>query len=130
MRDIDIWRHELFDVVCTIANPEEIRVLWLGEDPSAISSYEEEVAHVFHDYEIDAFLELEPVVSGITSEQLEALRNFRDAFREFVSYVYRIYGSTPSPQQILDDKKWNEVQKLASKFIESLPSKLGSGSSQ
>jgi hypothetical protein len=120
MRDIDIWRNELFDVVCTIANRNELEALWLGRNPSQISSYEEEVAHVFNDYEIDAFLDLDPTVSGATRPQIEALRGFRDTFREFVTHVTHSYGQTPDPRAILADNGWAEVQRRAEIFVRSL----------
>jgi hypothetical protein len=117
MRDYEIWRTELVSEIRTIANADELKRLWSGLEPHAISSFAEEVAHVFDDYDIDGFIAAEPNKAKLNIEQFAALRRFRDRFAAYVD------GMVPAPltaidhETVLADPKWGEVTRTALEFI-------------
>jgi len=117
MRDHEIWRSELFSEIRTIANAGELKRLWSGLDPHAISSFAEEVAHVFDDYDIDGFIAAAPDEVRLNLVQFGALRRFRDRFAVYLD------GLAPRPltcidhETILADPQWGEVTKAAREFI-------------
>ena len=117
MRDIAIWRLELFDELRTIANRSELEQLWSGVNPNAISSYQEEVEHVFSDFDIDGFLSLDPKQNGLTPPQLLALRRFRDEFSNYVDYTNREYKGKPDFRVVLADSQWARIMFLAQEFV-------------
>jgi hypothetical protein len=59
MRDHTIWRNELISVIRTISDINKLERLWSGINPHEISSFSEEVAHVFDDYSINYFIWLD-----------------------------------------------------------------------
>ena len=117
MMDHATWRRELFDEIRTIADRKELEDLWFGKDSTAISSYEEEVAHVFDDYDIDGFIERSAAERWLVPTQLDALRNFRDTFANFVRDTRMKFGEKVDPHIILNDPKWAKVMSAAKDFI-------------
>lgn len=120
MRNIEIWRNELFDEIRTIANPMALQKLWSGSDPCSISSFEEEVAHVFDDYDIDGFIAHGLVVSKLNSMQFSSLCKFRDIFSAYVDEVASIRSASIDYVAILADPRWREVMSAAFEFVELL----------
>ena len=117
MRDHNNWRSELISEIRTIADTNELRRLWSGAEPQSISSFAEEVSHVFDDYDIDGFIAAGVDKSKLRLDQFEALGKFRD---QFAAYI-RGWSSTPLTsirhEQILGDPRWHEVTKSACDFI-------------
>jgi hypothetical protein len=119
MRDIAIWRNELIDELRTIGNRKELEQLWseTGPNATAISSYPEEVEHVFSDFDIDGFLSLDLKQSGLTPSQSLALHQFRDEFSKFVDYTNREHHGMPDYRTVLADPRWARIMALAKEFI-------------
>ena len=119
MRNIDTWRDELFSEIRTLANPFELNRLWSGVDGRNISSFAEEVEHIFSDYDIDGFLFLDQAHTTLTQEQALALRSFRDAFSKYVERL-PIPVSSVRSKDVLIDPAWNAVMQAARNFVEQL----------
>jgi len=115
--DFEGWRNELISEIRVISKRSEIEKLWSGIEPKRISSYEEEVAHVFSDYDIDGFLSLDEGKTGLTPLQTAALRKFRDSFHKYVGFTNKEYNGLPDYRLILEDPKWDSIMKLAAEFI-------------
>ena len=125
MRDHQLWRSELVSEIRTIADDGELKRLWSGLDPHGISSFAEEVAHVFDDYDIDGFIAAGPSTAKLHLDQFGALRRFRDRFAAYID------GLAPTPltsinhETVLADPHWGEVTDAARQFIALLD--LGNG---
>ncbi len=117
MRDHAIWRSELVGEIRTIANAGELKRLWSGLDPDAISSFAEEVAHIFDDYDIDGFIAAGPDKAKLHPEQLGALRRFRDRFAAYIDGVAPTPLTSINHETILADPHWGEVTKVAREFV-------------
>lgn len=117
MRDHEIWRSELVDEIRTLANVDELKRLWAGLDPHAISSFAEEVAHVFDDYDIDGFIAAGPNQAKLQTEQFEALRRFRDRFAAYVDTLAPTSLTLIDYNAVLADPQWSEVTEAAREFI-------------
>ncbi len=117
MNDMDVWRRELIDEVRTIANHQMLERLWLGEDPHEVSSYLEEVAHIFDDYDINGFLLRSTDETRLTPQQFAALRRFRDEMAHYVSQIKNEYSNAPDNEFVLSDPRWKNVMKLAQDFM-------------
>jgi hypothetical protein len=117
MRDAATWRKSLFDEIRTIASRSEIERLWSGKDPLAISSYQEEVAHVFDDFDADGFIAMASTKNWLDNAQLTALRDFRDEFASYVIDTNREFGGQPDYQVVLADPRWTQIMSLADTFI-------------
>ncbi|HZZ91130.1 MAG TPA: hypothetical protein VFE23_01120 [Usitatibacter sp.] len=117
MRDAKIWRDELFSEIRTISNRFELNRLWSGVDKKWVSSFAEEVEHVFSDFDIDAFLAADQSVTQLTPDQLAALRAFRDALASYVSKLSRP-TSRISYQDVLLDPAWEPVMRAAANFAQ------------
>jgi hypothetical protein len=117
MRNIEIWRHELFVTIRAISDSVGMRRLWLGLEPGAISSFAEEVAHVFHDFDIDGLIKLGPEGARLNLKQFSALCEFRDQLRMYVNGVPTRPLTLVDPITVLDDPKWEEVVRAARKFV-------------
>ena len=120
MRDHEIWRSELVGEIRTIANASELKRLWSGLDPHAISSFAEEVAHVFDDYDIDGFITAGPSKAKLHLEQFGALRRFRDRFAAYIDWVAPTPLTSIDHQTVLADPQWGDVTQAAREFIELL----------
>lgn len=117
MRDRKTWRSELLDEIRTLASNEELRRLWSGKDPTAVSSFAEEVAHVFDDFDIDGFIAAGAAEGNLTEEQFSALRRFRDKFAEYVA-LHRAHDlGTIGHEAVLADPRWKEVELAAGHFV-------------
>jgi hypothetical protein len=117
----EVWRAELFDEIRTIADPVELRSLWLGHNPDRISSFREEVAHVFDDLDIDGFLRLDSRETGMSSDMREILVSFRDAFSALIREL-SVNGFPADDRVILDDPRFMNVSRLARRFVDRLNS--------
>jgi hypothetical protein len=117
MRDSTIWRQELIDEVRTLADRHKLERLWSGSDPCAISSFAEEVAHVFDDYDIDAFLKIALRNNLLSGSQLQALHAFRDVFSAFVDRFGNQRLTDVSARRVLDDPRWLDVMSAARNFV-------------
>jgi hypothetical protein len=116
MRNIEIWRSELVSEIRTIADSSELRRLWSGRSPQKISSFAEEVAHIFDDYDIDGFIAQGPSRAGLNSTQFSALCRFRDRFSYFLEGMAPGAATSVAHEQVLADPKWHDVMKAASEF--------------
>lgn len=119
MRDAKIWRDELFSEIKTISNRFELNRLWSGLDKRSVSSFAEEVEHVFSDYDIDGFLVAGQAVTQLNQGQLDALRAFRDAFAAYLSGLHRPSSGVTS-RDVLLDPNWEPVMYAAARFVETL----------
>jgi hypothetical protein len=119
MRDAKIWREELFSEIRTLANRFELNRLWSGSDKNYVSSFAEEVEHVFSDYDINAFISADRSVTQLRAEQLEALRQFRDALSSYVAGL-ALPGSSVNSRDVLLDPNWEPVMDAAARFIRML----------
>ena len=125
MRDHDIWCSELVSEIRTIADTSELKRLWSGADPRSVSSFAEEVAHVFDDYDINGFIAAGAGVGKLHHEQLDALVRFRD---RFAAYIDRL---APTPlvaigyERVLGDPQWGDVTNAAREFIALLDKQPG-----
>ena len=117
MRDYEIWRRELVSEIRTIANAGELKRLWSALDPHAISSFAEEVAHVFDDYDIDGFIAAGPNKVKLHLEQFGALRRFRDRFAAYIDGVAPTLLTSIDHKTVLADPQWGEVTEAAREFI-------------
>jgi hypothetical protein len=117
MRDHDIWRSELINEIRTIANPNELKRLWSGADSHLISSFAEEVAHVFDDYDIDGFIASGQYKAKLDLEQFVALQKFRDLFAEFVNKMAPMPLTSIAHETVLADQHWSGVSNAAREFI-------------
>ena|SRR5438105_14876833 len=122
MRDYEIWRTELFSEIRTIANESELKRLWSGVDPKAISSFAEEVAHVFDDFDIDGFIAAGTNNAKLRYEQFEALRRFRDRFAEYIDRLRPTPLTSIDHKRVLNDPQWSEVTNAAREFVTLLDS--------
>jgi hypothetical protein len=116
MRDIKIWKKELFSEICTIADLEELENLWSGKNKTAISSFSEEVSHVFDDYDIDGLIAKGANEIGLTSDQFNALCRFRDQFLSYINSAPQGNSAHPNYLDVLKDPKWIAVSKAAQEF--------------
>jgi hypothetical protein len=117
MRDHRIWRRELIDEIRTIADVEELERLWSGTDPSSISSFAEEVAHVFDDYDLNGFITAGALLGRLRSEQFDALVRFRDHFAAYIDQLSPTPLTSIERERILGDPKWGQVTNAAREFI-------------
>ena len=117
MKDHEIWRSELVSEIRTIANAGELKRLWSGLDPHAISSFAEEVTHVFDDYDIDGFIAAGPDKAKLQLEQFGALRRFRDQFAAYIDGVAPTPLASINHEKVLADPQWGEVTELAREFF-------------
>jgi hypothetical protein len=117
MRDHTIWRNELISVIRTISDVNELERLWFGINPREISSFAEEVAHVFDDYSIDDFILAGPQKAVLTTEQFDALCRFRDKFFHYIREIALRPFTSVDYKKILADPEWHEVIKAAQEFI-------------
>lgn len=117
MRHHETWRSELVSEIRTIANAGELKRLWSGLDPHAISSFAEEVAHVFDDHDIDGFIAAGPGNAKLNLEQFDALRRFRDRFAAYIDGVAPTPITSIDHQTVLADPQWGEVTEAAREFI-------------
>jgi hypothetical protein len=120
MKDHEIWRTELFSEIRTIADASELRRLWSGKDAHQISSFAEEVAHVFDDFDIDGFIAAGPEKAKLRPEQFDALCKFRNFFSIYIDSKASMTLTTVDHESILSDPNWKEVTKAASEFISSI----------
>lgn len=117
MRDHEIWRSELISEIRTIANEAELKQLWSGLDPHSISSFTEEVTHIFDDYDIDGFIAGGLDKAKLHLGQFGALCKFRDRFATYID------GAAPKPltsisyETVLADPQWSKVTQAAREFI-------------
>ena len=111
------WKAELIDEVRTLSNLKELETLWLGKDPHRISSFTEEVAHVFADLDIDSFLALDPTVVGLSEIQRQSLIQFRDALSDYVDATKHVHRDDKA---ILEDPSFRRITGLADLFIQQL----------
>src|SRR4051812_3333464 len=98
------WRDELIGIVREIADPVELRGLWLGEYKDRISSYEEIVADFFGTYQIDQFFAHFVNRIGLTQAQADLLRRFSSAFSECRLHIQEISSATRSQHSPLRSK--------------------------
>lgn len=120
MRDLATWKRELLCEIETISDKAELERLWLVPGSHSASSFAEEVAHVFDDFDIDGFVEQDLRKTGLSSAQLDALRSFRDAFASYVSTLKNEFGDTnPQPAWILRDPRWAHIMNLAASLVAS-----------
>lgn len=124
MRDHETWRSELIGEIRTIADSSELKRLWSGVDPQAISSFAEEVAHVFDDYDIDGFIAAGPSKAQLHPEQFAALRRFRDRFAAYIDGVAPTPLTSIDHQTVLTDPKWGGVTEAAREFVDLLDTHL------
>ena len=117
MRDHEIWRRVLVSEIRTIANDGELKRLWSGLDPHAISSFAEEVAHVFDDFDIDGFVTAGPGKAKLHLEQFDALRRFRDRFAAYIDGMAPASLISINQETVLADPQWGEVTGAAREFI-------------
>jgi len=117
MRDHEIWRSELVSEIRTIANDGELKRLWSGLDPRVISSFAEEVAHVFDDFDIDGFITAGPSKAKLHLEQFGALRRFRDRFAAYINGVAPTPLTSIDHETVIADPQWGEVTEAAREFI-------------
>jgi hypothetical protein len=117
MMDAATWRKELFDEIRTIANRSDLEQLWSGKNPMAISSYDEEVAHVFDDYNIDGFIARCAASDWLSAAQLSALKTFRDEFASYVDFTNRTSEGKSDYRIILADPRWIRIMSLAEEFV-------------
>jgi hypothetical protein len=118
MRDYQIWHDELVSEVRTISDATELERLWSARESDSVSSFAEDVAHVFDDFDIDGFLSDEKCRARFNGGQLEALRMFRDKFARYVDLLRPGQLATIDYKRVLDDPKWSEVVGAAHAFIE------------
>jgi len=118
MKDANTWRGELISEIRTIANPEKLARLWYGKDGLEISSFSEEVAHVFDDYDIDGFLAQDLALSQLNEAQHVALQDFRDRFSDFIDRLGNRNVSAIDPKEILDNPGWSLVVEKARRFLQ------------
>jgi hypothetical protein len=117
MRDRAIWKSELISEIRTIADDAELSRLWSGADPSSISSFVEEVTHVFDDYDIDGFIRTGADSGVLNPDQFVALRSFRDRFATYIDVLGpKLLGSI-SHESVLRDPLWGAVTTAAREFI-------------
>ena len=117
MRDHEIWRSELVSEIRMIANDGDLKRLWSGLDPHAISSFAEEAAHVFDDFDIDGFITAGPGKGKLQLEQFCALRRFRDRFAAYIDGVAPTPLTSINHETVLADPQWTEVTGAAREFI-------------
>jgi hypothetical protein len=117
MRDHTIWRNELICEIRTIADIDELERLWFGINPREISSFAEEVAHVFDDYSIDDFILAGPQKAVLNIEQFDALCRFRDRFSRYIDEMASRSLAFIDDKKIIIDPQWHEVIKAAQEFI-------------
>ena len=117
MRDHEVWRYELISEIRTIADEAELRRLWTGVNPRSISSFAEEVAHIFSDYDIDGFIEAGADEGKLSSAQFAALQRFRDRFAAYLNEIAPMPLASISHESILGDRRWGQVIKTAREFI-------------
>lgn len=117
MKDHEIWRSELCSEIRTIADEGELRRLWSGDDPNAISSLAEEVAHIFDDYNIEGFIATGPARARLDLEQFGALRKFRDEFATYIDGAAPKSLALIDHEQALVDPRWISVMNAAREFI-------------
>jgi hypothetical protein len=120
MKNQAVWREELFSEIRTIANESELEALWLGLDSNATSSFAEEVAHIFDDYDINGFISLGANEIGLQASQLQALCRFRDLLSDYVDQMRPININSIDPNLVLNDPRWKAVVVSAADFIQSL----------
>jgi len=116
--NVSTWKAELIDELRTFSNLEELERLWLGKDPQIISSFTEEVAHVFDDLDIDGFLALDPASIGFSEIQRQYLMEFRDALSNYVELMKRVRRT--NDKAILDDPSFQRITTLADHFVRQL----------
>lgn len=122
MRNHATWRSELFSEIRTIANADELKRLWSGLDEHGISSFAEEIAHVFDDYDIDGFIAAGPDRARLQPNQFGALRRFRDQFAVYIAGLAPAALTTINHERVLSDPQWGEVTRLAREFVALLDS--------
>lgn len=114
------WKTELTDELRTFANPDELELLWLSGNSERISSFSEEVAHVFDDLDIDAFLALSPNDTGLSNAQQRYLLDFRNALSAYVDQLKSMKRPRPSDKEILEDLDFKRITALARRFVEEI----------
>lgn len=119
--DPDVWRAELIDELRTIADLQELESLWLGNDQAKISSFTEEVVHVFDDLDIDAFLALKSSDTDLSPRQRQTLVMFRDAL---LDYVNATRSTRPDAPSVLADPRFRHVSALARQFLNEVESRM------
>jgi len=117
MRDPDTWRTELISEIRTISNTVELRDLWRGRG-GGISSFAEEVSHVFDDYDIDAYL-ADRAAIDLSDDQARTLKEFRDHFSTFIASCRQPLHLVSS-DEILAQPGWHQVCEAARKFIQAV----------
>jgi hypothetical protein len=117
MKGHEIWRRELFDEIRSIADEDELRRLWSGMSSHAISSFAEEVAHVFDDYDIDGFIECGSAQAKLHLDQFDALRRCRDLFAIYIESVAPASVTSINYEKVLADPQWRSVAEAARAFI-------------
>jgi hypothetical protein len=120
MRDLNIWRSELISEISTISSMSELKRLWSGHDVNEVSSFSEEVAHIFDDYDINGFIDNGPFKAEMNAAQFDALCEFRHQFSDYVDRFTAEQITTMDHDAIFSDPKWLKVIAAAYAFINTL----------
>lgn len=101
------------DVARDLADGEYQERVWIrASDPSLQSSYEEAVAALLDDYDVDEVLK-NPDAYGLQPERAHALRDLVEELKKFHADV-RPQSSTDAVRS----PRWRAVQDAARRFIE------------
>ncbi|MEZ5824988.1 MAG: hypothetical protein R3C97_09670 [Geminicoccaceae bacterium] len=118
--NIDIWRNELFDIIKAISNKDELQMLWYGSNRDMISSYDEDLEHLFGLYNIEKFALLNEHESKINKSQNNLLKTFIKEIDNFEK-ARKLDPSDFSPDIVLiNSSEWKVVMHAAKRFINSL----------
>lgn len=112
--DNELWMRIVLEVLKEFASEDfQIRVWLKGEGPE-VSSFEEAVCKFFDDNVIDLLLDVEWRQVGLTENQRNKLKIFRDALDKFNDSV----EESPHPKDILFNPDWPKVRSLAKEAMD------------
>jgi len=113
--DLKSWRKTIEQVVGGIADEALQRRAWFGIGPEE-SSPDEEFCMFFDDAAVPEFLERDD--TGLNEEQVRAGKDLVKLMGELADQT----SEHVEPKDLIDDPRWQEVRKAASRFHKLLKS--------
>jgi hypothetical protein len=111
MMAYDEWLKKLISVVKDISDKEYQERVWLRGEGPEVDSWEEMICRFFDDYDGDNFVDNHMAPAGLSENQQQSLRSFRD---ELDAYSERIKDDY-SLQTILNDPDWQRIRDVTAK---------------
>jgi hypothetical protein len=114
MMSLKNWLQNLLSVIEEIADEDYQKLVWMGKDPTRVSSFEEVVCRFFDDYDIDGFLEKYCHEDSLPRDQCLHLTELRNMLEKAADVV----DTFNPPEKTLNHEVWIAIRSKAKQTLE------------